>query len=167
MTKKAGRPTKHKEEYNNQAYKLCLTGYTDKQLADFFDTSEQTINAWKTYDNGFLDALKAGKDSADADVSRSLYQRAIGYTFQEVKVLANPKDPQNPVIVEVAKHCPPDPTSMIFWLKNRQKVQWRDKHEVEHSGEIGITFDLSYGLIEDARDLVEDIANVIEGELDE
>jgi hypothetical protein len=31
-----GRPTKYKEEYNEQAYKLCLLGATDKELADFF-----------------------------------------------------------------------------------------------------------------------------------
>jgi len=166
-TKKAGAPTKHKLEYNEQAYKLCLLGATDKALADFFDTSEQTINAWKKNAPQFLESLKAGKALANANVAKSLYQNAIGYTCKETKVLANPKDPKDPVLIEIDKHYPPNSTSAIFFLKNRERELWKDVHKVEHSGEIGITFDLNYGLIEDAKEIVKDTANVIEGELDE
>jgi hypothetical protein len=28
---------------------------------------------------------------------------------------------------------PPDPTSMIFWLKNRGPAHWRDAWQIEHS----------------------------------
>lgn len=42
-----GRPTKYKEEYTAQARKLCLLGHTDKDLADFFEVTFQTINNWK------------------------------------------------------------------------------------------------------------------------
>jgi hypothetical protein len=35
---------------------------------------------------------------------------------------------------EYVRHYPPDPTSMIFWLKNRQPQDWRDKQEHEHTG---------------------------------
>jgi hypothetical protein len=31
----------------------------------------------------------------------------------------------------MVKHYPPDPTSMIFWLKNRQPQKWRDKHDLD------------------------------------
>jgi hypothetical protein len=27
---------------------------------------------------------------------------------------------------------------MIFWLKNRKKVDWRDKQDIEHSGNVTI-----------------------------
>lgn len=30
---------------------------------------------------------------------------------------------------EYIEHYPPDATSMIFWLKNRQPDKWRDKRE--------------------------------------
>lgn len=39
---KGGRPTRYKAEYAQQAYKLCLLGATDKELADFFHVSGQT-----------------------------------------------------------------------------------------------------------------------------
>ena len=34
------------------------------------------------------------------------------------------------VKTKLIKHYPPDSTAMIFWLKNRQKEKWRDKHDV-------------------------------------
>ena len=37
------------------------------------------------------------------------------------------------------KHYPSDTTACIFWLKNRKSENWRDRKEVEHSGEIGGT----------------------------
>ena len=45
--KGGGRPTLFKEEYLEQAYKLCLLGATDADLADFFGVDEDTINLWK------------------------------------------------------------------------------------------------------------------------
>ena len=29
-----------------------------------------------------------------------------------------------------------DTTAQIFWLKNRKPQQWRDKKDIEHSGEV-------------------------------
>jgi len=43
------------------------------------------------------------------------------------------------VTKEITKEIPPDATSMIFWLKNRRSKEWRDKQEIEHSGEIETT----------------------------
>src|SRR3546814_6922806 len=37
------------------------------------------------------------------------------------------------------EHYPPDTTAAIFWLKNRRKEQWRDKHEHEHTGGLTVT----------------------------
>ena len=38
--------------------------------------------------------------------------------------------------VQTIKHYPPSETAMIFWLKNRDPENWRDRQEVEHSGGI-------------------------------
>ena len=115
--------TKYDENYNEQAYKLCLLGATDKDLADFFNVCEATINNWKLEHPTFLESLKMGKQSADANVAMSLYKRATGYDAPDVdiKVIEN-QIVQTPLI----KHYPPDPTSMIFWLKNRRSKDWKD-----------------------------------------
>jgi len=66
-------------------------------------------------------------------VVESLYHRATGYSHPDVVVTSYQGDV---TLTEIEKHYPPDATSMIFWLKNRQPKQWRDKQELEHSGEV-------------------------------
>lgn len=123
------RPTKYKAEYAEQARKLCLLGATDAELAAFFEVSERTLNDWKKRHKEFLQSLKAGKRIADAEVADKLHQRATGYRWTEQQAIKVKKDQyqEEVEIVEVEKEVPPDPTSMIFWLKNRDPERWRDK----------------------------------------
>lgn len=126
---KRGRPSNYKPEYSEQARKLCLLGAIDKELADFFDVSEQTINTWKKREPVFLEALKAGKEQADSEVAEKLYQRAMGYSHPEEKIFCNGGEV---VRAETIKHYPPDSTAAIFWLKNRAAQQWRDVRQTEN-----------------------------------
>ena len=43
------------------------------------------------------------------------------------------------VFLEVDKQVAPNPTSAIFWLKNRKPEKWRDKQEIEHSGGVTVS----------------------------
>lgn len=124
----SGRPSKYKKEYDEQARKLCLLGYIDTQLADFFGVAEATIHNWKIEHPSFLESLKAGKCVADASVVDSLYSRAMGSTHKEDKIFNNNGEA---LIVPTTKHYPPDTTACIFWLKNRQPELWREKVEAE------------------------------------
>lgn len=58
----AGRPTKYKPEYAEQASKLCALGATDAQLADFFESnpSEDDFYVFS------LDLIKADKNGVIA-----------------------------------------------------------------------------------------------------
>lgn len=123
-----GRPTKYKQEYVDQARKLCKLGATDMELADFFEVNVDTVYRWKSVHEDFSEALKTGKEDADDRVERSLYHRATGYSFDAVKIFQHAG---KPVKVPYREHVPPDTTAMIFWLKNRRPEQWRDKREVD------------------------------------
>lgn len=124
---KKGRPTKYKNEYVDQAYKLCLLGATDRDLADFFAVDIATLYRWKTSHPTFCEALKEGKNYKDSQVEKSLLERATGYNCPETKVFCHNGEI---ITANVTRHYPPDPTSMIFWLKNRQPEKWRDKKDV-------------------------------------
>lgn len=140
----SGKPTQYKSEYAAQAEKLCLLGATDDEMADFFGVHRSTIYRWKLEHEEFCNAIKTAKDVADARVERSLYQKATGYNFTEQQAFKIKSDQYKEEIevVEVEKHAPADTTAAIFWLKNRQKDKWRDKHELEQSGEVGLTVNI-------------------------
>ena len=126
------RPTDYRQEYAEQARKLCLLGFTDKQLAVFFGVNESTINRWKQKYPEFCKSIKSGKVVADAQVVDSLYNRALGMEVEEVEVRG---DGDNEIKRVIKKHILPDTTAQIFWLKNRQPELWRDKPTVENSAQ--------------------------------
>lgn len=128
-----GRPSKYREEFAEQGRKLCLLGATDEDLADFFEVHPDTINEWKNVHPEFSVSIKKGKRQADADVADRLFQRAMGYEHSDVHV----SNYQGLVtLTPIQKIHAPDTTAAIFWLKNRQSKQWREKQEVEHTGNL-------------------------------
>lgn len=129
------RPTKFKQEYIEQVGKLCAMGATDIEIADFFRVSVRTINRWKIDYPEFCHSLKVSKDVADDRVERSLFARANGYEHDEIDI----RVVMNTIVqTPIRKFYPPDTTAAIFWLKNRRPGSWRDKQDVEHSGNVSI-----------------------------
>ncbi len=128
---KNGRPTKYREEYAEQAYKLCLLGYTDKGLADFFGVAESTINEWKLDHYEFSESLKNGKDIADGEAVHRFYQRVCGYRYQETKTTMAIGEGGAQIPVEIVIHekeVPADVGAGKVWLSNRQPKYWRDSN---------------------------------------
>ena len=58
--KSRGRKSEYREEYAEQALKLCLLGATDKEIAEFFSVSEQSMNSLKKKFPHLMDALITG-----------------------------------------------------------------------------------------------------------
>ncbi len=127
---KKGQPTKYKERFAQEAYGLCELGATDPDLATFFRVSLKTIDNWKNAQPNFLHAINEAKFNCDHKIVRSLHERASGYSCTEQKLVFSKGEPKT---INIDKHYPPDPTSMIFWLKNRKPKEWRDKQEIELS----------------------------------
>lgn len=145
------RPKKYKNEFVGVAAKACELGATDADLAEMFDVSIRTINYWKTTEPEFAIALKLGKTAADDRVERSLYHKAVGYTFDAVKIFM-PAGRDNPVYAPYKEHIPPDTTAAIFWLKNRRKDDWRDKQEHEHTGKDGAELNFTFNIDNASKD---------------
>jgi transcriptional regulator with XRE-family HTH domain len=125
--KKNGRPSLKDTIDLDQLTILAEMGLTDAQLAQVFGISEQTLNNYKK-DEKFFESIKKGKEISDNRVVRSLFERATGYEHPEVDIrVLDHEIVQTPL----TKHYPPDPTAMIFWLKNRRPEDWRDKVEIE------------------------------------
>ena len=127
-----GRPSLYEPIYAEQVYLLCWhRNMTDDELAKAFGVSVSSIEKWTREQLEFKRAKKRGKDKADDKVVYSLFQRATGYSHPDIDIKVIDGEI---VITDIVKHYPPDTTACIFWLKNRQKDNWRDVHRQEHTG---------------------------------
>ncbi|WDY60383.1 terminase [Pseudomonas sp. PSKL.D1] len=115
---------------------LAKLGATNPEMAEAFGVSLSTLKLWVVQHAEFSAAIKLGKDVADERVVDALYNRAMGYSHEDtdVRVVDGAV-----VLTPLMKHYPPDTGAAIFWLKNRRPDEWRDKQEIEHSGNIALT----------------------------
>ena len=115
---------------------MCANGATDIELADEFDVSVQTLYNWRAKFPEFLEATRVGKDIADERVVRSLFNRAVGYEHQAVKIFM-PAGADKPVFADYREVIPPDTAAAKFWLTNRKRADWQERVQNEHTGADG------------------------------
>lgn len=115
------------------------SGLTDKEVAEEFGVAVRTVHRWKKTHPEFLKALIETKATLDSRVELSLYRVAIGYRYTEVEVTL--EDGEVTKRIEREREVPPNVAAIRLWLTNRDAANWRDKQEVEHSGDIAIHID--------------------------
>ena len=116
----ARKPYKLTEEMPEIAQRLCAKyGATGDDLAEILGVSPRTVDTWMATHPEFAAKVDDGKKVADDAVEQSLYSLAIGDKHAAIPV-------------------PGNVTACIFWLKNRRRQEWRDRHDLEHSGKVGL-----------------------------
>lgn len=108
-------------------------GLIDEQIAENIGINPATLYDWKKKYPEISEALKRGKEVVDIEVENALLKRALGYSYEEKKVEVSEDGTK---VTKTIKEVVPDTTAQIFWLKNRRPGQWRDKHDMELSGEV-------------------------------
>jgi hypothetical protein len=86
---KRGRTPSYTPAYCTVAYKFCLLGATNEDLAGVFGVSRNTIGNWLACYPEFKKAMQDGRDVADADVAHALLHKARGFTHEDVKYPAD------------------------------------------------------------------------------
>src|SRR5690625_4919125 len=134
--RKAGRRGKY-EEWLTKEGLLKIEGWardglTDEQIAQNMGISRSTLNEWKNKYQDISDTLKKGKEVVDLQVENALLKRALGYKYDEVTYEFGEE------VKRVRKEVIPDTTAQIFWLKNRRPDKWRDKQDIEHTGNMNV-----------------------------
>jgi len=111
----------YKPEYADLAYKYALLGATNERMAQFFDVALRTFMYWQAHYPEFKDAIRRGREMADAEIAHSLYQRAKGYRYTEEYYSRKQE-----ATVTVTKELPADPNAAAMWLRKRQRDTWGD-----------------------------------------
>lgn len=106
-------------------------GLIDEDIAHNVGISPATLYEWKKRFPEISEALKKGKEIVDIQVENALFKRAMGYEYEETKIIISEKDGKR--VETVKKQMPPDTTAQIFWLKNRKPEKWRDRVEVQNN----------------------------------
>jgi hypothetical protein len=96
---------------------VAAMGGTNEQIAAALGIAKGTLFNIRKRDKAVDEAIQRGKDKVDIQVVAALYKKALAG----------------------------DTTAMIFWLKNRRPNEWRDRHELDHSGEVKATVKFIYG----------------------
>ena len=106
-------------------------GLTDLEIAKKLDISISSFAKYKKKHPAIAEALQKNKEVVDFQVENALLKRAMGYQYDEVK-----EEYEMGVLVKrtvTTKIVVPDVTAQIFWLKNRNATEWRDRREVDNT----------------------------------
>lgn len=138
--KKRGRKSAFTEDKGKIALRLAKKGKTNAEICEIVGMTSKSLIRWRKDREDFARAFKQNKIDADKEVERSLYERACGYEHEseEIKIIEGANGEVSVARAPIIKKYPPDPTSMIFWLKNRQPDKWRDKKDIGLEGEVEI-----------------------------
>ena len=138
-----GRPSKFQPWMLPVASKLGQLGATLEDVAEALEVAPSTVDLWIAENELFSGSVKEARNNLDARVERSLFERAMGFEHASEEIFCKGSTADDVVRVETRKKYAPDTAAAIFWLKNRQKEKWRDKQEVEHSGNVGAAQDMN------------------------
>ena len=116
-------------------------GLSNEQISNNIGIHASTFYRWQSMYSDIREAIKKGKAVVDFEVENALLKRALGYEKEKTRTyLKDDGTGQKTKHVEVTKeHVPPDPTAMIFWLKNRKPNEWNERHNINHTGNIKYT----------------------------
>lgn len=144
VARKRGAPPKYRPEFVQLAHNYCLLGATNKKLAELFEVDVITIERWLREKPDFRRSVREGRVEADANVAKSLYKRATGGVRKEqqaikVKTTKDGKPAEEVVTVTLEKEELADVRAAQFWLWNRNPERWKNRQEVQHSGDVTLT----------------------------
>ena len=123
---------------DNAARLHAAAGKDDKAIAKALGVSVTTLRNWRTEFPSFADAIQQGRDTWNVTaVEESLVKRAIGYEVEEKSVTTGGK--HGDTETTTTRHIPADTRAAQFVLTNRAPNRWKNRQEVEHTGEIGLT----------------------------
>jgi len=116
------RPSQYHPDYVRIARSMARLGATNKEIAEALGISLSCLRAWRGTYKKFATAIKIGKEQANERVKEAMYEKACGYSYDDIEYKVVDK---KLIGVPVVKHFPPDTRAGMFWLMNRDPENWK------------------------------------------
>ncbi|MCP3776563.1 transposase [Paenibacillus sp. MZ04-78.2] len=110
----------------------CQEGLTNEQMCEKLGIAPASWYEYASKHPMFAELINWGKSVTIARVENSLLKTAMGYEYEEIKTIVeeDKNGKKRTRIEKVKRHQPPNPTAMIFYLKNRAPNEWNDRREI-------------------------------------
>lgn len=131
-----------------KAGELAKQGLFNDEIAAAMGINRGTLYEWQAKHTDFADALKAGQEPINRRIEASLF--ALTQFREDVEVIeelvTTPLEVDGETVEvgtykvtkRVTRQVAPVPSAVIFALKNRLPLEYRDKTDIEHSGQLVI-----------------------------
>lgn len=110
-------------------------GLSNGQIAAKFGVTNSAFWRWRQKIPEIDAALKEGGQVINDEVENALYRSAVGYEYEETEITNDGHARK----IKKVQH--PNVNAIQFWLKNKRPETWRDKNEIELSGEVKSIFE--------------------------
>lgn len=112
-------------------------GLTNDQIAANIGINRDTLYTWCNKYPDFADALKKTKEVNVYEVEDAMFKAAKGYFVTETKTITN-KDGKILRVENIKKWIAPNTTAQIFFLKNKDPENWRERNEISLAESNGV-----------------------------
>lgn len=164
---KRGRKCKYAEyvePYLKEIEAWIGTGKTEAEVCKRLGVSEQSFSIYKHKFPELSEVIKKARQLQNYEVKKSLYKVATGYEYEEQKTITevideiiDEIDPNTGKktgkkiktgkkvisgktrIEKIKKHIRPDVGAIVFWLTNRDKLNWQNTQSIKHGGSMDFT----------------------------
>lgn len=112
-------------------------GLSLKQISHNMGIAYGTLFEWQREFPQLNDVIKKGQMVVTEEVENAMFMAATGYEYEE-ETSELMDNGELKVVKKVKKSQAPNVTAQIFWLKNKNPQEWKDRVEVksEHEGKI-------------------------------
>lgn len=111
-------------------------GLTNDQIAENMGIDRATLYKWAQKYVDFSDALKSTKEITVYEVENALYKAALGYFVEETITTVTSTGKSHTEIRK--KWIAPNTTAQIFYLKNKDPENWRERNDITLSESNGV-----------------------------
>ena len=132
---------KFSDELTEKICKHLKQGATITTTCEAVGIHKDTFYEWMKKKSDFSDAIKKTMAIPDKKVENALFKLAIGtfrYTEKHYEQIRDVKGKLTDMqlVKTIRKRVLPNVTAQIFHLKNRKPDEWKDRHDVAHSGSV-------------------------------